>query len=71
MIKGRAFKQTSITPLIIDVFIKERLAKLGYTFDGNELSDFDVELAMIVGMTKESVKAEEMSKAFKKNKMGR
>jgi len=51
--------------MVLDYFIKYRLAKLGYVFDGSKVDDIDVEVALMVSSTIDKVREAEAKKANK------
>ena len=61
----------SATPFVYDYFVKQTLAKLGYSFDPCNLTDVEVEIAMTIQSTINKIEEERVEKRNKQGRKGR
>lgn len=56
--------------IVEDYFNKKMLAKLGYTFEGSKITDFEVEAYNVIAVEAAKLEREDLIRESKKNKRG-
>ena len=59
---------TPFYPIVDDYFNKKLLAKLGYTFDGSKLSDFEVEAYHVISSEAAKLEKADLERERRKTK---